>query len=89
MSKYEEVTEEDVIRLSFDESGEAGVYLACCDCGLVHVYLFTLEVNESEELSLCAKVLRMQRNTGQLRRHKGGSLQRGECPVWEMVRRSA
>ncbi len=89
MSRYEEITDEDVIQLNFDEEGETGAYLACCDCGLVHLYMYSLVMNEEGEISLQVKVLRMQRNTGQLRRYSGGSLQRGECPTWEMVRRSA
>jgi hypothetical protein len=89
MTIYEEITDEDAIRLPFGEDGEAGAQMACCDCGLVHTWIFSLEVNDDEELSMCLKVIRNQRSTGQLRRYGGGSLQRGECPVWEMLRRSA
>ena len=89
MSKYEEITDEEIITLDFDEEGDAGAYIACCDCGLVHTYIFSLGVNEDGEISLNVSVLRNQRSTGQLRRYKGGSLQRGECPMWEMVRKGA
>ncbi|MHA2068287.1 MAG: hypothetical protein ACXABY_28325, partial [Candidatus Thorarchaeota archaeon] len=87
MSKYEEITDEDVIQLGFDEEGETGAHIACCDCGLVHLYLFSLTMNEEEGIALDVRVLRNQRSTGQLRRYSGGSLQRGECPGWEMVRK--
>ena len=44
---------------------------------------------DEEEIVLEVKVFRRQRSTGQLRRHNGGSLQRGEIPGWEMVRTGA
>jgi hypothetical protein len=89
MTKYKELTDEDEILLTFDEEAQAGAFIACCDCGLVHLWLLELKLDEEESLLLSMKIERMQRSTGQLRRHKGGSLQRGECPTWEMIRRSA
>jgi hypothetical protein len=87
MSKYQEVDDETLIQLEFDEEGDTGAYMACCDCGLVHLYVYSLCVDEEGSISLQVQVVRRQRSTSQLRRHNSGSLQRGECSKWEMVRK--
>ncbi len=58
--------------------------LACCDCGMVHTYVFIMKGNKHEKLAGVSlkkneviPVIRSEpRATAQLRRHKYGYLQK-------------
>ena len=54
---------------------------ACCDCGLVHDFVFKPHGAKSFVM-----FMRQNRSTGQLRRHKYGSLHNGSGK-WGLVER--
>jgi len=55
--------------------------IACCDCGLVHTFVF----NTKSAVEIF--ILRNGRSTGQMRRNKRGYLLNGEDEKWKMVKR--
>ena len=61
---------------------DTAVYFACCDCGLVHVFVLAEEKETGRESIL---IIRQDRNTAQLRRHGFGDLHNGSGK-WRMIR---
>ena len=59
------------------------VYVACCDCGLVHRILTAR--NETGEIGLV--FYRDERRTAQLRRYGFGDLQKEKNKNWKLLRR--
>ena len=66
MSKYQKLTEGDVIELNAKENT---LNFACCDCGLVHRIAFGIH---GQDLGIAME--RNDRATAQLRRHWFGDL---------------
>jgi len=84
-SKYEKMEDYDIFVMK-----QKGILkLACCDCGSVHTHAFLIkgnyhyklavkqhgkEILKSNEIGIC--IVKEERSTAQLRRHKYGHLQR-------------
>lgn len=67
MKKYKQIQSGEGQK--FDD--ETTVFLACCDCGLVHAFQFHKKSNKEWDMV----IFRMNRRTASLRRYEYGSLQ--------------
>jgi hypothetical protein len=78
-SKYEKMGDYDVFPIP--EEGDV-VYLACCDCGLVHIIAWFEHIETGEVTLRC---YRDNRRTAQLRRNKYGELHTKDGK-WRLIR---
>ena len=67
MSKYPKLNNGESIRMNLDKEN---LHYACCDCGLVHRIQFCHIKKNTWDFAF----FRLNRATGQLRRHKFGEL---------------
>jgi len=79
MSKYNQIEDGGILELP--EEGDT-LYLACCDCGLVHEHVWAENIETGERVLV---VFRDERRTAQLRRHHYGDLH-NSTGKWRLIR---
>lgn len=75
--RYNRLDDYEPVFLAPDES----LQLACCDCGLVHLYEYVVidkNGDQVDNLGIGLRFIRQRRATAQLRRHKYGHLHHGK-----------
>jgi len=89
--KYPKIGDGDPVRLSIGKYGKRTENLvdveaqdvlsfACCDCGMVHQFV-PIRINSKE---INVHIVRQDRSTAQLRRHRFGNLHDG-VGKWKIV----
>ena len=81
---YHTLQDDEVIKLDMDEPW---VKIACCDCGLVHLWSFGLAADEDGKIFLEIDIDRMERCTAQKRRQSNVEFLTNEDSRWTMVRK--
>lgn len=79
MSKYTRLDSYDEFEMPDEETT---IFNACCDCGMVHMYVLAEEIETGRR---CVIVIRDERRTAQLRRHEYGDLHNGNGK-WRLIR---
>ena len=80
---YAPLEDDQYIRIKPDDT----IYIACCDCCLVHDWVFGLEYDkETDKIYITATCERNERRTAQLRRHENGELQYANESKWILIR---
>jgi len=84
MAKYHSLEDDQYLRIKPDDI----IYIACCDCCLVHDWQFGIEVDpDTEAIYITATCERNERRTAQLRRHENGELQEPNESKWILIRK--
>ena len=81
---YHALQDDEVIAVDLDEPW---IKLACCDCGLVHYWTFTLTCDEKGKLFLHVEVDRCEKSTAQKRRGGNCELLTNPEQRWTMIRK--
>ena len=83
MANYATLQDDQYVRIKPGDT----IYIACCDCCLVHDWVFDIEYDEkTDKIYIAASCERNERRTAQLRRYGGGELQESNESKWILIR---
>lgn len=90
--RYPRIADGDFVRVTLGKYGKKhdgvidiegdSISFACCDCGMVHQFI-PVRLTKSD---IALHIIRKDRSTGQLRRHRFGKLHKG-VGKWRLIKK--